>query len=172
MSLVKFEGNCPANVAKDAKYAVRHGEMRGQSVIGLTYRAPEREKWYATTEDHPDLVNMVNEVKLQLTGTPHGAFYINEFRQVIVPAVGSKDYYLAGEYDSDLKFEFEGKILTGKPVKLDGTPLQPGDTWEGPHPGIPYKLLAGAKDIAYTISPRPNVEKQIRLRDSVGKETA
>jgi len=172
MSLIKFEGNCPANVARDAKYTVRRGEARGQSLICLTYRAPGRERWYATTEAHPELVKIVNDLKIQLTRSPHGAFYINEFKQVLVPTLDSRDYYLAGVYGQDLEFEFEGKTLTGKPFNLEGDPINPGDQWEGPHPGIPYKLFAGAKDIGYTIHPRPRVEKEIRLSDYVGNEDA
>ncbi len=65
------------------------------------------------------------------------SFYINEYKQVVVPAVGSEDYFLAGEYRKPLRFEFEGKIISGEAVDLEGHPLSPGDTWVGPHPGIP-----------------------------------
>ncbi len=58
-----------------------------------------------------------------------------------------------------LRFEFESKILSGEPIDLQSNPLSPGDAWVGPHPGIPYKLKAGGKDIEYSFSPRPNVEK-------------
>ena len=78
-----FTGNCPGNVAKDAKYSVRSGP--GGPVVGLTYRAEDDERWHATTDEHTALVNMVNAIKIAYTGKPNGAFYINEYRQVIVP---------------------------------------------------------------------------------------
>ena len=165
-----FEGNCPRNVARDAKYSVRSG--KSGSVITLIYSTQDDERWYATTEEHPELVRMVNEVKLSLGQPPHGSFYINEYKQIIVPAVGTDQYYFAGKYESSLRFEFEGTVLSGEPVDLEGNPLSPGDTWVGPHPGIPYKLSAGGNDIKYTIRPRPNVEKDIKLSKVIGHEAA
>src|SRR5262245_57494415 len=141
----RFEGNCPRNVAKDAKYGVR--TAKEGPVVALTYRAQEDERWYVTTEKHAELVRMVNAVKLSLGLPPNGAFYINEYKQVIVPTTGSEDYRLAGKYVPPLRFEFEGKILSGEAIDLQGNPLTPGDTWTGPHPGIPYLLSAGGDDI-------------------------
>src|SRR5437763_7881060 len=112
--LSRFEGNSPRNVAKDAKYSVRTGNTGNNGpVIALTYRAEEDERWYATTERHPELVQMVNAVKLSLGLPPNGAFYINEYKQVIVPSAASDAYFLAGRYDQPLRFEFEGKTLSG-----------------------------------------------------------
>lgn len=166
----KFQGNCPRNVAKDAKYKVKSG--KGKPVVALTYNTGDDERWYITTEDHIHLVNMVNRVKIDVSGKPFGSFYINEHKQVLVPAVGTEDYYLAGEYKEALRFEFEGKVISGEPVDLDGNPLSPGDTWVGPHPGIPYTLCAGGNDIKYTIRSRPNVEKDIKLSKIIGPEAA
>ncbi len=170
MDLTRFEGNCPRNVAKTAKYAVRH--QGSGLVIGLVYDAPEGERWFATTEEHPDLVRLVSGVKLELTGSPAGPFYINEYRQVIVPGGDSEDYYLAGEYDRPLRFEFEGRTLSGEAVSLDGNPLEPGDEWAGPRPGIPYRLAAGGGDIYYKMRPRPNVEKKVSLSNERSAEVA
>ena len=39
---LRFEGNCPRNVAKDAKYSVR--TEKGGSVVALTYRAQDDER--------------------------------------------------------------------------------------------------------------------------------
>jgi hypothetical protein len=165
-----FTGNCPENVAKDAKYAVR-SEGR-KIVIGLTFRAPNREKWYATTEEHPKLAEMVNAVKTTKGDSRHGPFYVNEYSQVIVPVGQEATYYLAGEYTRPLRFDFEGKILSGDAVDLDGRPLKPGDTWIGPHPGIPYVLAAGGKDIKYTREVRRRVSKEILLSEAIGAEKA
>lgn len=166
----KFKGNCPRNVAKDAKYTIKSG--KGKSVVALTYNTGDDERWYVTTEDHIDLVNMVNRVKLEVSGKPFGSFYINEFKQVLVPAVGSEDYFLAGEYTEPLRFEFEGKTISGEAVDLEGHPLSPGDTWVGPHAGIPYTLCAGGNDIKYTTMPRPNVEKTVKLSKEIGANKA
>ncbi len=165
-----FQGNCPRNVAKDAKYRVKSGEKG--PVIALTYRTQDDERWYMATEDHPELVNMVNQVKLETGSAPFGSFYINEYKQVVVPATGASDYFLAGRYETPLRFGFEGKTISGEPVDLDGQPLSPGDTWVGPHPGIPYVLCAGGNDIKFTMSPRPNVQKDVKLSKTIGKEKA
>ena len=165
-----FQGNCPKNVAKDAKYSVRSG-VNGPA-IGIFYATTAGERWYVSSEDHPELVNMVNNVKMFLGKPPNGSFYINEYKQVIVPAVGTENYYLAGIYEKPLKFEFEGKIISGEPVDLDGNSISPGDDWYGPHVGIPYVLCAGGNDIRYKIRPRPNVIKEIKLSNVIGKESA
>lgn len=166
-----FQGNCPRTVSRDAKYTVRSGQ-NGNPVVGLVYRSQDEERWYMSNEEHPELVQKVNQVKLSLGLPPNGAFYINEYKQVLVPSVQGRDYYFAGKYEAPLRFEFEGKILSGEPVDLQGKPLVPGDQWVGPHPGIPYKLCAGGRDIYYTIEPRPNVEKDLKLSKVLGVEAA
>jgi hypothetical protein len=170
MTLVRFEGNCPRNVAKYAKYAVRTYNER--LVVGLVYETQDGERWYVTNEAHPELVEMVSSVKLELSGHPGGAFYINEYHQVIVPGTGTEEYFLAGEYTRPLRFEFEGHVLSGEPVRDDGTPLEPGEEWHGPRPGIPYVIRADGRDIYYKLRPRPNVERRIFLSRHVGQEAA
>lgn len=156
-----YRGNCPANVNKDAKYTVRSGKTG--PVVALAYNTDDDERWYMTTERHPELVAMVNAVKISRGSAPNGSFYINEYKQVIVPVVGSTDYFYAGDYDKPLRFEFEGKTLSGEPVDLDGNPISPGGEWIGPHPGIPYVLAAGGTDVYYDCVPRPNVTKRVKL---------
>lgn len=170
MALTRFEGNCPKTVARVGKYTVRH--TGSGLVIGLVYDTPEGERWFMTTEDHPELVEMVRAVKIELTGNPAGAFYINEYNQVIVPAAGTEDYFLAGEYDKRLRFEFQGRILSGEPVSEDGDPLQPGDEWTGPRAGIPYTLSAGGNDVYYILRPRPRVERKVLLSQATSPEAA
>lgn len=168
--LTKYDGNWPGNVSKDAKYSVR--QEAGVYVVGMLYKTEEREKWKPTTDKHPRLVEMVNLVKTQSNGSPGGPFYINEWHQVIVPVGKPVTYYYAGDYQPDLEFEFEGKIITGKPQDFDGAPLQPGCKWFGPHAGIPYVLAAGGRDIYYEKTVRPKVTKEDRLSDHVGAEKA
>lgn len=166
----RFRGNCPSNVARDAKYSVR--ERGGESVVTLQYRTPDGERWLVTNRDHPQLVKMVNAVKIQHRASPKGAFYINEYKQVIVPIGAEKDYYLAGEYEAPLEFEFEGNILSGDAKTFGGNPLAAGDEWFGPHPGIPYKLKAGGQDIHYRAQLRADVTKEMFLSTFCGKEEA
>jgi hypothetical protein len=169
-SFPAFTGNCPKNVSRDAKYAVRSGA--DGPVVGLVYESANGEQWHPTTEDHPELVDMVNAVKLAIGGTAQGPFYINEYGQVIVPAGPDGQYYYAGDYEGLVEFEFEGNVLSGRGVGLDGRPFEPGDEWTGPHPGIPYILEAGGADIRYESQPRPAVIKKVRLSDHVGKADA
>jgi hypothetical protein len=165
-----FRGNCPKNVSKDAKYTIRT-DQDGLDVA-LTYISANEERWFATTTEHPELVEMVNEIKTRQGHAPNGPFYINEYSQVIVPVGPSATYYLAGDYGLPLRFEFEGNTLSGEGVDLYGRPLDPGDAWTGPHPGIPYQLKAGQRDIYYHASPRPNVETQPRLSAAIGAAAA
>jgi hypothetical protein len=165
-----FTGNCPRNVSRDAKYAVR--SSRSGPVVGLLYRNENGEQWHPTTEDHPTLVEMVNAVKLSVADSLNGPFYINEHAQVIVPAGPDARYYLAGEYDGLVEFEFEGNILSGRGVDLDERPFEPGEPWTGPHPGIPYVLRAGGGDVYYESVPRKDVTKKEWLSAYVGIEAA
>lgn len=164
-----FKGNCPKNVSRDAKYAVR--TSRGGPVIALRYLSADGEEWLATTESHPELVKMVNAVKITMGQGPNGPFYINEYDQVIVP-VADGTYYFAGDYDAPLQFEFEEKTLSGEGVDLAGRQLSPGDIWDGPHPGIPYILKAGGQDVYYQAQLRPNVTKKVELSSVVGPAEA
>lgn len=164
-----FGGNCPRNVNRDAKYAVRR--TRSGPVIALRYVSADGEEWLATTDSHSHLVEMVNAVKTTMGEAPNGPFYVNEYGQVIVP-VADGTYYLAGAYDMALRFEFEGTTLTGEGVDLTGRPLSPGDIWDGPHPGIPYILKAGGGDVYYKAQPRPNVTKRVKLSSEIGADAA
>lgn len=164
-----FPGNCPRNVNKDAKYAVR--TVKGRAVIALRYLSANGEEWLATTTHHPDLVEMVNKIKTTMGDAPNGPFYINEHRQVIVP-VADRNYYYAGDYQAQLQFEFEGQKLSGEAVDLQDQRLSPGDTWDGPHPGIPYILKAGGGDVFYKAQPRPNVTKKTMLSSKIGTDAA
>ena len=123
-----------------------------------------------TTKAHGELADMVNEAKTTYGTGPNGPFYVNEYKQVLVPVGEEARYYFAGSYCIPLQFEFEGATISGEPLGLDGKPLQPGDTWTGPHAGIPYVLSAAADDVYYRTFPRPNVEKKIKLSTERGKD--
>ncbi len=170
MSIIKFQGNCPKNVSKDAKYTIRREE--NDYVVTILYETENGEIWYMSTENHRELVDLVGMVKKAFGQPPLGSFYINEYKQVIVPVIGSNEYYLAGTYNEPLEFEFEGNIISGKPLYVNGNALKPKDKWLGLHPGIPYILAAGGNDIRYTKEIRPNVTRNVLLSKFLGKETA
>lgn len=159
-----YLGNKPRNVSKDAKYSVvRDGK---EFAVRLIFVLNDAERALLTTKKHPDLVKMVNAVKDEIAGSPGGAFYINEFEQVIVPADG--DYYFAGMYRQHLQFEFDGSIIG--PTAPSG--VKPGDNWPGPHVGIPYVLTAERTDIRYEWESRPNVIRRELLSAAVGSAEA
>lgn len=136
-----FVGNCPKSVAKDAKYSVKRSG--GNWAVQLIYRISNVEKALLATDAHPRLVDLVNNVKEEIVGVPGGAFYLNEFKQVIVPA--DNDYYFAGDYAVSLTFDLDDEVVTS----LAPRSLKPGTKWPGPHVGIPYVLGAGARDIRF-----------------------
>ena len=115
---------------------------------------------------------MVNDVKRTHGAGPNGPFYINEYKQVIVPVGDAGAILLRWNLRLPLQFEFEGKTISGEPLILEGKPLRPGDTWTGPHAGIPYVLAAAGNDMYYRTFPRPDVEKRVKLSADKGKSAA
>jgi hypothetical protein len=159
-----FFGNCPANVAKDAKYHVKRDG--GVWKIYLIYRINSYERALIATAEHPDLVKMVNAEKLTQTGQEGGAFYINEYGHVLVPA--NMNYYVAGVYRKPLLFAFEDRIISADPPE----DLAPGDQWPGPHVGIPYVLCAGARDIRYEVKRGFRISIELLSRHTSEAEAA
>lgn len=142
MTFQPYTGNRPANVNRDAKYAVIHGQ--DDMLVRAIMPIDRYEKVILTTEAHPRLVKMVNDVKLQMSGAAGGAFYITEYRKVIVPDIRG-DYWVGGSYELDLIFDFDGTPVGPEPPD----DLQPGSLWPCPRVGIPYTLAAGGRDIYY-----------------------
>jgi hypothetical protein len=151
--LILYRGVWPQAVSKLAKYAVRF--IEGNWKITVLYEAGAGLQYLAVEGEAADLASRINAVKTALRDTPGGAFYVNEYRHVIVPVKGDESsgtgshYYYAGRLEGDFRFEFEGQPLTTKPIRPDGTPLKAGERWVGPRPGIPYVLAAGGGDIYY-----------------------
>lgn len=162
-----YPGAWPQVVSKLAKYAIRF--IDGEWKATVLYEAGAGLRYLAVEGASPRLVEMVNAVKRFAHEQPGGAFYINEYRHLIVPVRASSpdgrgsECYYAGRLQDDLRFDFEGKPLTTKPIRLDGTPLGPGDPWVGPRPGIPYVLAAGGGDVYYE-TPALTDEDPPRLR--------
>jgi hypothetical protein len=147
--LTLYRGIWPQNISRLAKFGVRFYE--GKWTVAVLHDVGSGLRYLALDEARDDLAAMVNGVKEAFSNTPGGAFYVNEYRHVIVPvdSGGSSHYYFAGYLTGELTFRFEGEPLSTRPVQPDGRPLQPGEKWVGPRPGIPYVLAAGANDIYY-----------------------
>ena len=109
-----YEGYVPMNVARDAKYSIRHG-AEGDMEVQLIYRLSARDVALLATQAHPRLVSMVNEVKVAVQGVMGGVFYINEYGHVLVKT-GAGECFYAGRYDDDLlEFDFEGEKIGPNP---------------------------------------------------------
>ncbi|WP_319462723.1 hypothetical protein [Micromonospora sp. RTP1Z1] len=160
-----YPGLSPSNVNKDAKYSVVHSPGGGMEVR-LVYRISAREKELLTNDRHERLVAMVNEVKEKINGAPGGAFYINEYRDVLVPHRDGGCVY-AGTYEEILEFDYDGQSIGPVPPPS----LGPGDPWPGPHAGIPYVLRAGGTDIKYDMTTGRRI-REVHLSDEVGQEPA
>lgn len=150
-----YEGNSAKAIGKESKYTAK---LNGG--VQLTYGAGDNERALLTTDEHPELVEMVNAAK-KFGGAAQegGGFVINEYRHVIVPT--PKGAMLAGHYTRDLEFTFNGKVIS--PVAPKG--IKPGAIWPGPHVGIRYTLAAGAKDIRYERDTARGTKHRVSLTD-------
>lgn len=168
--LHEYEGRWPSNVAKDAKYTVR-SSGDGVYKVSLLYRVNSGDEYLLATNEHEELVNMVNAIKRATSGSDGGAFYINEYHHVLVPTQDRKVYF-AGEYSTYVEFVFgDGRI---GPRASDG--LKPGDPWHGPHVGIAYTLAAGGNDLYHEVrmtdAHNQEFTRKTKLSDVVGAPTA
>jgi len=169
--LIPFGGNTTTTVVKQGKYRVIH--HKGEFAIEVVIETPDDIRSYPTSREHPQLVEMVNKVKLAADGREGGSFYINEFCQVIVPSGDPVKYYYAGDYHQHIVLSLDGVEFSGRPHDESGNLLKPGDPWIGrPRPGIGYVLKAGGADIEYTLDLGPGREKAVRLSKVVGEAKA
>lgn len=168
---IKFGGNSGASITKQGKYRVSH-DPDGFS-ISVVIETPDGIRCYPSTDKHPKLVELVNKVKVEIRGSEAGPFFINEWKQVIVPAGNPVEYYYAGEYHPEIILGLDGEEFSGRPHDNEGNLLKPGDLWTGrPRPGIEYILKAGGADIEYVVQVGLNREKICRLSKFVGVEDA
>lgn len=179
-----YRGVWPQNVGRLAKYGVR--SVEGRWTVTVLYQADEGLRYLAVEGAGEELADQINAIKLFAHQQLGGAFYINEYRHVIVP-VSAPDtsgtlshYYYASRLETDLTFEFEGRALTTRPVDLGGAQLAVGARWVGPRPGIPYVLAAGGADVYYETpaltdqSPptvRPRMTRRVLLSRVLGDGT-
>lgn len=160
----RYGGNAPSNVSKDAKYSVVSGSDAWE--VRLIYRLSSAERALVTTSAHPELVDMVNEIKEEVNAGPGGAFYINEYRHVLVPT--DDGCLFAGRYLPLLHFKFEGREISPEAPEH----LSPGDPWRGPRVGTAYVLTADGTDVRYRVETRPNVLADRKLSSEIGRGQA
>jgi hypothetical protein len=98
-----YRGVWPQNVSKLAKYAVRF--IEGEWKVTVLYDAGDGLRYLAVEGGAPDIASRVNAVKNALRDQPGGAFYVNEYRHILVPVTAAgpsgagSQYYMAGRLD-------------------------------------------------------------------------
>lgn len=144
-----YRGHWPKNVSKTAKYGIR--VFNGVWKPTVYYDLGEGQRFLAIEDEDTEIAERVNGIKRAASSQEGGAFYVNEHQHLIVPVShgDTTHYYCGGKVDVDFRFDFEGTLLTARPVKDDGGAMEPGDEWIGPRPGIPYVLAAGGADVYY-----------------------
>jgi mRNA-degrading endonuclease RelE of RelBE toxin-antitoxin system len=151
-----YRGNTSRGIGKEARYTVKL-----DGTIQLLYTVGQNEQALLTTDDHQELVELVNEAKRRGGSTQGGGgFLINEYRHVIVPTQ-SEGTLFAGRYTRDLEFSFNGSTVS--PVAPSG--ILPGALWPGPHAGIKYTLAAGASDVRYEEQTIRGTVRIVKLTD-------
>jgi hypothetical protein len=178
MSIELYRGPWPNNVSKLAKYAVRFTD--GEWKVTVLYDAGDGLRYLAVDGGGAAVAKQVNAVKSAVRDQPGGAFYVNEYRHIIVPVAGDSAsgpqsvYYFAGRFNGDFSFEFDQSSLSTRPIDRQGSALKPGATWIGPRPGIPYVLAAGGSDVyfetpALTDTDPPEVRERMTRRVMLSK---
>lgn len=91
-----------------------------------------------------EMTEAVIEAKRFCGSSGGGAFQINEFGQVLVPASDLDDRrILAGELLGPLRFE--NPFAPHQPIDLEGDAyLQSGDPWKLPYVGMPFVFYEGS----------------------------
>jgi len=175
-NLIEYFGNATTSLVRQGKYRI--SMKSGKPVIEVVIETSDDMRIYPASSSHPRLVSMVNAVKQAAGYGSGGQFYINEYQQVLVPATDSLGdgyvrYYYAGDYDGEIELCLDGDKFSGKPLRSDGSLMQPGESWEGrPRPGIGYKLKAGAQDVEFLVQISQGREKIYRLSKHVGPAAA
>ena len=138
----RYTGLSPQRVSKDAKYTVT-----AAGSIRLEYQESRRVRIMLTTEEHEKLARRSMSSSVTSPGAKGGAFYINEFYDVLVPDGEGGACFWAGTYDGLL--EFRDGDLRVSPVPDDD--IAPGDNWRGPHVGVPLRAHAAPRDVRYEV---------------------
>jgi hypothetical protein len=171
--MIQFGGNCTASVTKQGRYSVRYQD--GSPVVSVVMETSDGIRVYPATRSHEQLVEMVNAIKTAASASKGGSFYINEYRQVIVPAGTPLGHYYAGEYHEPISLVMEstGQEFSGSHRDASGRVLSPRDSWGiRPRPGIAYTLSSGGQDIYYERKISVDAVQKVRLSSLVGVNDA
>lgn len=144
-----FNGNCPRTVSSLGKYHLRR--VKGRWRVQLDY-VVEGDVVRSSALGQQSLVDLIIRGRRKAGGGPSGgAFYINEYGQVLLPGRDGNPYSVAGEYQHLLEFNVEGVVISARGVGQPPRLPPAGDPWPGPRHGIPYGLryLSGGWDIDY-----------------------
>ena len=160
MKPIPYTGCRPKVSGRAGRYHVNLDDQ-----VEAVYPVDRRIVEILTTEDHPDLVKMVNDAKLLGSKQAGGAFLINEHQQVLVPT--QDGWYVTGPFPQILRFDFHGDVVSPEPP----ADLEPGDPWPGPRVGMGYILTADTNDI-YCKSISGNREIKDLLSDHCGEASA
>lgn len=132
--MLRSYGGClPGVYKRDARYSVVSDD--GEWLIRLIWDAPNWNRIHLTTREHAGMVARINQIKVEATRVRGGGFYIDEWGRVLIPTVGYK-WFLGGTYGRALRFRYRDFDL--QPCAPDE--MRPGDRWDGPRVGIPYRL--------------------------------
>lgn len=170
MSMELYRGAWPQNVSKLAKYSVHRLDREWRVTVQV--ELDEGLRYLAVHGGGEEVASLVNRVKQHAGADLGGAFYVNEYRHIVVPVKDKSHgvvYYAAGRLDEDFEFDFEEQPLSTAAVDPEGNPLSPGDRWIGPRPGIPYVLASGAKDV-YHVRPALTEDDPPRVRERTSQK--
>lgn len=160
MTLVSYEGCQPKVSGRAGRY---HVNLKDE--IEAVYPIDQQIVEVLTTEDHPRLLKMVNDIKIAVSGRAGGAFLINEHKQVLVPT--QDGWFITGPYESMLTFDFYGEVISPEAPP----DLEPGDPWPGPRVGMGFALTADTNDICCKYI-SGNREVKDCLSDHCGEDSA
>ena len=163
--MVSYRGNCPRTVSSVGKYHLRRESNRWR--IQLDHIS-DGDMIRSSAVGHRPLIDMIIAGRRQAGGgSPGGAFYINEYSQVLLPGRSGGSYSQVGEYSPLIEFEIEGKIISSAGVGSPPRLPRVGDPWRGPRHGIPYTLrnVSGHLDIQYESHLTGGDIEVIRLSD-------
>lgn len=96
--------------------------------------------WFACSNAVTQMARLVLEAKQKSSGVAGGAFLINEWGQVIVPDANEwRRRYYVGRLEGD--WYLMDPLVPNRLFSLKPKPaLQPGQRWDLPYVGIPYRL--------------------------------
>jgi hypothetical protein len=141
----EWEGRYARIPGRATVFHVRRGSGGWWPVIDWTIGDDRAECKMVANGDTPALVESVLAGKRALRVPAGGAFMVNEFGRVLVPASDTEygtRIMLVGECSGPVVFEnpFDGAGATFD--LADHTGMRRGDRWERPYVGIPHNLSA------------------------------